>query len=200
MTKQFHFTYKVTCTTTNKWYLGVHSTNVVDDGYFGSGKIVSASLRKHGVQNHTREIIEFYSSRAEALAAEKELITEEMIRSRVCMNLVPGGGGNGAILTTEQILKAATAGGQALKLRRQNDPEFAKQLCEKISAGKLGRKQTAEHRQALRGPRGPNPKMQAIKSMACTVDGITIYPSRVALILALGQGNAGKRSPNFRYV
>lgn len=34
----------------------------------------------------------------------------------------------------------------------------------------------------------------------CTVDGITIYPSRAALTRALGQGKQGGRSPNFRYV
>lgn len=34
----------------------------------------------------------------------------------------------------------------------------------------------------------------------CTVDGITIYPSRQALIAALGHGKNGARSPNFRYI
>jgi acetolactate synthase regulatory subunit len=39
------------------------------------------------------------------------------------------------------------------------------------------------------------------KSRPCTVDGITIYPSRLELIKALGQGkNGGSRSPTFRYI
>jgi len=38
------------------------------------------------------------------------------------------------------------------------------------------------------------------RSKPCTVDGVNIYPSRLALIDALGQGNDGARSANFRYV
>lgn len=34
----------------------------------------------------------------------------------------------------------------------------------------------------------------------CTADGITIYPSVVALRAALGQGKSGTASPNFRFV
>jgi predicted GIY-YIG superfamily endonuclease len=34
----------------------------------------------------------------------------------------------------------------------------------------------------------------------CTVDGVTIYPSKSALIAAHGQGRTGARHPNFRYV
>lgn len=34
----------------------------------------------------------------------------------------------------------------------------------------------------------------------CTVDGITIYPSKGALTAIFGQGKAGGRNPNFRYV
>jgi hypothetical protein len=37
-------------------------------------------------------------------------------------------------------------------------------------------------------------------SRACTIDGATIYPSLQALIRALGQGKAGAKHPNFRYV
>lgn len=37
-------------------------------------------------------------------------------------------------------------------------------------------------------------------SKRCTVDGVKIYPSLKELILELGQGKAGSRSPNFRYV
>lgn len=43
-------------------------------------------------------------------------------------------------------------------------------------------------------------KMSVSKSKACTVDGITIYPSHKALCTALGYGNAGHSHPNFRYV
>lgn len=37
------------------------------------------------------------------------------------------------------------------------------------------------------------------RSRRCTIDGITIFESRLALIQALGQSNKGSRSPNFRH-
>lgn len=40
----------------------------------------------------------------------------------------------------------------------------------------------------------------ATKSKPCTIDGLTIYPSKKALINTLGRGQTGCRSPNFRYV
>ena len=39
-----------------------------------------------------------------------------------------------------------------------------------------------------------------LKFKQCTVDGVTIYSSQGELIKALGQGKAGLRSPNFRYI
>ena len=43
-------------------------------------------------------------------------------------------------------------------------------------------------------------KMARSIAKPCTVDGITIYPSRTALIAELGEGKSGTRNPNFRYV
>jgi hypothetical protein len=40
----------------------------------------------------------------------------------------------------------------------------------------------------------------AVKSKPCSVDGVTIYPSRKELIKALGQGKNGSNSPNFIYL
>lgn len=41
--------------------------------------------------------------------------------------------------------------------------------------------------------------MRKQMSRPCTVDGITVFPSKKALAKALGFGKAGTRHPNFRY-
>lgn len=86
-----HFIYKTTCSLTNRYYVGMHSTDNLDDGYLGSGKRLWYSVRKHGRDNHVREILEFLPDRKSLASREKELITEEMRHDINCMNLAAGG-------------------------------------------------------------------------------------------------------------
>ena len=43
-------------------------------------------------------------------------------------------------------------------------------------------------------------RLSKAKCKPCTIDGITIYPSKMALDGVLGQGKHGSKHPNFRYV
>jgi hypothetical protein len=71
----------------------MHSTDKMDDGYFGSGKIITASLKKHGVHSHTKEIVEILPTRSDLKTREREMITLEMRQDPLCMNIRPGGEG-----------------------------------------------------------------------------------------------------------
>lgn len=93
MQHKFHFIYKTTCTVSGRYYVGMHSTNDIEDGYLGSGEHVTRSMRKHGRSSHTREIIKFLPDRDALKKFEKEYITEEMLADPMCMNIAPGGGG-----------------------------------------------------------------------------------------------------------
>lgn len=87
-----HFVYKVT-RSDGCFYIGVHSTTTVNDGYLGSGKIIRASVKKHGVEAHAREILHFTNTKSEALEIEKHLVTEKMLADPKCLNLKLGGEG-----------------------------------------------------------------------------------------------------------
>lgn len=200
---KYHIIYKTTCLKTDKWYVGMHSTNDLGDGYFGSGKILVRSLRKHGAFSHVREILATAHTREELRDIERLLITEDMLNDPNCMNLVPGGGGNGGrvSLTHEQIMKAATAGGAALRLKK-HDAEFAKMVSERISAAQFGRQhsEVTKLKMSVAKLGKSQPNIAIAKGRPCTIDGTQIYPSLCALKRALGQGANGSRSPNFRYV
>lgn len=86
-----HYLYKTTCLITGRYYIGMHSTCNLEDGYMGSGKRLRYSLRKHGVENHKVEIITFFESRELLIEAEKKAITADMIADTNCMNLKEGG-------------------------------------------------------------------------------------------------------------
>jgi len=104
--KDIHYIYKTTCNITNRYYIGMHSTTKIDDGYMGSGKRLRYSIRKHGEENHKVEILEFYESRVLLIEAEKEAITPDMITDKNCMNLMGGGTGG---FTSENAKKGREA-------------------------------------------------------------------------------------------
>lgn len=117
MTKRYHFIYKTTCLTTEKFYVGMHSTDNLDDGYLGSGKILGYSRKKYGDESHRLEILEHCDSRDELKRREKEIVNEDLLADPLNMNLMFGGEGDwravNARLTPEQRTKAGLAGGFA---------------------------------------------------------------------------------------
>ena len=91
--KKYNFVYKTTCQITDKYYIGIHSTNNLDDGYLGSGIQLSNSIVKHGKGNHRREILLFTDTRELLVDKEREIVNEQLLRDPLCMNLMKGGSG-----------------------------------------------------------------------------------------------------------
>lgn len=91
--KKYHYIYKIRCKVTNKYYIGMHSTDNLNDGYFGSGKRLWFSINYHGKENHTKEILEWLSSRQLLKEREKEIVNKELLGDKLCMNLREGGDG-----------------------------------------------------------------------------------------------------------
>jgi len=88
---KYHYIYKTTNLLSGKYYWGMHSTSNLNDGYMGSGKRLTYSIRKHGRTNHKVEIIEFLNSREELGKRESEIINLNEIAKEDCMNLRVGG-------------------------------------------------------------------------------------------------------------
>lgn len=97
----FHFIYKTTNTITKKIYIGAHSTENINDGYLGSGKQLKDAIKKYGIDNFTREILEFFDSREKAFEREAEVVTEDFIKKTNTYNMCPGG--LGCSTKTEQF-------------------------------------------------------------------------------------------------
>jgi hypothetical protein len=91
--KKYHFIYKTTNLVNGKYYVGMHSTNKLNDGYLGSGKRLRLSIKKYGIENFKIEYLEFFDSRELLVEREKQLVNEELLKDTNCMNLKTGGTG-----------------------------------------------------------------------------------------------------------
>jgi hypothetical protein len=90
---KYNFIYKTTDLRTGKYYIGMHSTNTLDDGYMGSGKRISYLLKKYDKSNFKFEILEFLPNRALLAQREKEIVNKQLLNDNKCLNLKAGGEG-----------------------------------------------------------------------------------------------------------
>ena len=123
--KKYHFTYKTTNLINNRYYLGMHSTNRIDDGYLGSGKRLYYELNKYGRDNFKFEILKQFDSREELVQAEINLITEQDIQNPNCLNLKQGGEGG----FSKEVQKIGSTVGNIEKRRlEKEDPEYRERI------------------------------------------------------------------------
>ena len=139
--KKHHFTYKTTNLINGRYYLGMHSTNRIDDGYLGSGKRLYYELNKYGRNSFKFEILQQFNSREELVQAEINLITEQDVRNPNCLNLKQGGeGGFSSEEHRQNFIKGREWGKVLGGIRAQellkNNPEKRKSMVEKATSTK----------------------------------------------------------------
>lgn len=84
--------YKTTNTINGKFYIGMDSKN--DPTYLGSGSILKQSIKKHGIENFKKEIIEYCNDLNHLKERERYWIAELNCRERTdCYNIGQGGDG-----------------------------------------------------------------------------------------------------------
>jgi len=147
--KKFNYIYKITCKVTNRYYIGMHSTDNLNDGYFGSGKRLWFSINYHGKANHIKEILEWLPTREALKNREKELVTKELINEELCMNLQLGGEGgfSGEEHRRKFLEKAVTMFVEnkvKIKNRKKwlfnNDDNWSTEYSNKMSSNSKGNK------------------------------------------------------------
>lgn len=89
---KYHYLYKITNNITDEYYYGVHSTDDLNDGYFGSGSALKDNIKNYGKNNFIKEIIGFFPNRKELMKAEERLVDEKLLNDSKCLNVILGGG------------------------------------------------------------------------------------------------------------
>lgn len=90
-TKKYHYIYKTINLINDKYYIGVHSTNNLEDGYLGSGTAITEAIQKYGESNFKKEILEFFECPEDKWLAEIKYVTLDVVRDPNSYNQACGG-------------------------------------------------------------------------------------------------------------
>lgn len=137
--RKFHYLYKITNKINGKFYIGMHSTDNLDDGYFGSGKLVKRSVQKHGKDAHQFEILEFAETRNDLRMLEYSVVNSELLTNPLCLNLKSGGEGGWGPHTGESKQKISKS-----RIGKPRSEETKKKIRESFA------KKSSKERDALR--------------------------------------------------
>ena len=90
-----YYIYRTTNLINGKTYIGQHKFDLnKDDNYMGSGKLLRQAIKKYGIENFSKEIIEIVTSKFEVNILEKYYIAKERASNKNgCYNIANGGTG-----------------------------------------------------------------------------------------------------------
>lgn len=160
--KHYHYIYKTINLLSGKYYIGMHSTNNLEDGYMGSGKRLRYSINKYGKENHKVKILEFFNSREELKKREEEIVNLNEIAKIDCMNLKVGGYGgfppNVNIFRTGKTYEELYGKEKAQEIREKqrqcmlgkNTGFHTQEHIDKRAKSNTGKKRTDESKEKIR--------------------------------------------------
>lgn len=142
--------YLIYMTTNNidgKKYIGKHQTEYLDDGYLGSGILLTRAIKKHGVSAFTRKILYLSENDDSLCEQEKKFIAEyDAVASPDFYNISLGGEGGDTYSgapESDQIRRAALA-----SFHNKGRPK-SEETKAKISAAKIGSKSSDETKRRI---------------------------------------------------
>lgn len=126
-----HFIYK-TSSASGKYYIGRHSTEKLDDGYFGSGKWVR-SIKDKSTLN--REILEFCDS--DNILEREQFYLKENVGKDNCMNfnLSPVGFSSGDLNPAKSLEERKR---RSMRSSGENNPAKRPEVRKKMSESQKG--------------------------------------------------------------
>lgn len=130
----YYYVYQITNLINNKVYVGKHKSikHPFENGYYGSGKQITAAIKKYGVENFKKEVLQYCSSMEEMANKESEIVTEDFVKRLDTYNMHKGGpGGWDHYNGSKEHKRNSSKGGLASSSRSNNpfkDPEFQKTI------------------------------------------------------------------------
>ena len=91
--RKYHIVYQTTNTINNMIYIGAHSTDLLEDGYLGSGHRLILAIEKYGIKSFQRKILYTFDTPAAMFSKEANIVNDEFLKRSDVYNIVEGGFG-----------------------------------------------------------------------------------------------------------
>jgi len=88
---KYYIIYKITNLINNRYYIGRHSTNNLDDGYLGFGKAILNAIKKYGKENFKKEILAETTDSQKLWELESQIVNEQVVNDSLSYNMTYGG-------------------------------------------------------------------------------------------------------------
>ena len=89
----YFIVYQTINTVNNRIYVGVHITSNLDDGYLGSGTVISKAIAKYGADKFERKILHLCETIDQMFEIEAQIVNEAFIERKDTYNIKLGGKG-----------------------------------------------------------------------------------------------------------
>ena len=89
----YYYFYKIINLINNNFYYGVHKTKNLEDGYAGSGYLLTKAIKRDGIDNYKKEILKFFQNVEEMMNYEKFIVNDTLVKDKNCYNAKLGGFG-----------------------------------------------------------------------------------------------------------
>jgi Putative endonuclease segE, GIY-YIG domain len=140
----YYYVYQITNLLNGKIYVGKHKSakHPSENKYYGSGKQITAAIKKYGIENFKKEVIHYCSSMEEMSNKEAEIVTEDFVKRTDTYNMHKGGpGGWDHYNGTNAHRKNSSKGGKKtskqlnefIAEQKTNNTEWWKDWCSKVS-------------------------------------------------------------------
>lgn len=115
-----YYIYRITNKVNGKTYIGQHKYKDLNDGYMGSGILLAKAKKKYGIENFTKEILEFDISTKElANDFEQMYILFERAKGKAEYNIANGGQGAFGVKPSEETRRRISEANKGKKLSEE---------------------------------------------------------------------------------
>ena len=129
----FYYLYQIKNNINGKIYVGVHKTKNMDDGYMGSGKNITAAIKKHGIENFTKTILKTFDTQESMFAYESHIVNEDFLLRGDVYNIRTGGNGGWDFVPKNDLSKKIGRKNANLILEQKYGPQWRSVIGKKGS-------------------------------------------------------------------